>query len=342
MAGPLRLLTRLEAASPNRRQRLAVAVVVAALSAVLVSNTFRGAASYHSDFGIAWFGARAMLEGRDPYPLIGPGREFDIRWHPLYPATAMVAAIPFAALTERLATMAFVATSVFLLAYGITRDGWHLIPLFVTEPFAASARLGQWSILVTAACFLPWLTFLTAGKPQAFLPVLAASRSRAPFLFAGTGGLALLLISLALLPNWPAAWLDAMKSTSHLTPPIMRPGGFLILAVLCKWRRPESWLVLVMACVPQTWGWYNALPLFVVPRTLVESGALATIVTIGALAGALIVPTPTSPDAFYGWVGALLVLTIYLPAVGLILRRPNTGEAFPFRRKFAERSPTGE
>lgn len=224
MAGLVRLFAFLAVASPTRRQRLAVSAIVAALSAVFVANTYKAAPEYHSDFGIAWFGGRAMLDGRDPYQLIGPGREFDIKWAPLYPATAMVAAMPVAALTEELATMGFVAISVFLLAYGITRDGWHLMPLFATEPFASSARLGQWSILVTAAWFLPWLASLTLAKPQAFLPILVASRSRAPFLLASIGGIALLLISLAFLPSWPAAWLDAMKSTSHMSPPIARPG----------------------------------------------------------------------------------------------------------------------
>ncbi len=267
-----------------------------------------------------------MLDGRDPYPLIGPGREFDIRWQPLYPATAMVAAIPFAALTERLATMGFVAVSVFLLAFGMTRDGWHLLPLFATETFASSARLGQWSILVTAALFLPWLAFLTVGKPQAFLPVLAASRTRAPIVSAVIGGVALLLVSLALLPSWPSAWIHAMKSTAHMQPPILHLGGFLILLVLLKWRRPESWLVLAMACMPQSWGWYNTLPVFAVPRTFTESIVLAGIMTIGGLAGTMLIPPLTSVDAFYSWVGALLVITIYLPAVGLILRRPNEGK----------------
>lgn len=322
----LQQLARVSALIPTRRQRVAVAGVAAALSSVLVSSTYHSTPGYHSDFGIAWFGARAMLDGRDPYPLLGPGREFDIRWQPLYPATAMVVAIPFAALTERLATMGFVAISVFLLAYGMTRDGWHLLPLFATETFASSARLGQWSILVTAALFLPWLAFLTVGKPQAFLPVLAASRTRAPIVSAVIGAVTLLLVSLALLPTWPSAWIHAMKSTAHMQPPILHIGGFLILLVLLKWRRPESWLVLAMACMPQSWGWYNTLPLFAVPRTLMESCALAVIVTLGGLAGAMLVPAPTSAEAFYSWVGSLLVVTIYLPVVGLILRRPNEGK----------------
>jgi len=327
MAGLVRLFAFLAAASPTRRQRLAVSAIVAALSAVFVSNTYKAAPEYHSDFGIAWFGGRAMLDGRDPYQVIGPGREFDIKWAPLYPATAMVAGMPFAALTEKLATMGFVAISVFLLAYGITRDGWHLMPLFATEPFASSARLGQWSILVTAAYFLPWLGFLTLAKPQAFLPILVASRSRTPFLFASIGGVALLLISLAFLPSWPAAWLDAMKSTSHMSPPIARPGGFLILLLLFKWRRPETWLVIVMACIPQTWGWYNALPLLAVARTLIESCGLAIVVTIGALAALLVTPTVTSADAFHAWLGSLVVLAVYLPVVVLILLRPNVRSA---------------
>ena len=106
----------------------------------------------------------------------------------------------------------------------------------------------------------------------------------------------------------------------------MRFGGFLVLLVLFRWRRPESWLLLVLACLPQSWGWYGALPVFTIPASLFQSLFLACAATVGSWLGALIVPKPGTAEDLYAWVGSLIVFTIYLPAVILILRRPNVGE----------------
>ena len=194
---------------PGYRARLVSALLIAAAAAWIAFDAFES--QQHSDFGSAWFGAKAMLEGRNPYELIGRGREFE-QWPLLYPAPALVVALPFTLVGEREATIAFVGLSTFLLAYGATRKGWHLLPMFLTDAFVSSAKLGQWSIVFAAAIFFPQLAALSASKPQAALPVVLAATDRKAIVWALAGGLGLVAISLALFPSWPSAWLANVRA----------------------------------------------------------------------------------------------------------------------------------
>jgi hypothetical protein len=108
-------------------------------------------------------------------------------------------------------------------------------------------------------------------------------------------------------------------------PAVTRFGGPLILAVLIKWRRPESWLIAVLALVPQTPAFYSTIPVFTVPANIKESAILAATMMIGTLLGAMFIETPKSLAELNWMMGALQVFTIYLPAVVFILRRPNVG-----------------
>ena len=309
---------------PTRVQRIVFAVVIGVMAALYAWAGFQSG-RIHSDFGMVWFGARALLQHTDPYSLVGPGRAFDYEWPLIYPATALVAAIPFTPLSERLATIVFVALSAGLLAFGITRDGWQRIPIFATVAFITSARLGQWSILFTASIFFAPLSILSCAKPQASLPILAGTTDKRALWFALIGALLLIALSFLLLPGWAASWIAAIQKTSSMEPPIMRIGGPLLLLTLFRWRRPESWLLLTLAVLPQSWGWYNTLPLFVIPKSFGESVLLAAT----ALAGSWFADNalnPQSVDSLTRSVGAVIVFTIYLPAMILILRRSNDVE----------------
>ena len=104
----------------------------------------------------------------------------------------------------------------------------------------------------------------------------------------------------------------------------MRIGGPLLLIALLRWRRPETWLVLTLAVSPQSWGWYGTLPIFTVPRNFGESVFLAATALIGVWYADNVLD-PTSLDSLVAAVGSVIVVTIYLPAVFLILRRKNIG-----------------
>jgi hypothetical protein len=314
--------------APTLRSRLIVAAVVGVVGAYIIYAQYAQYGrlpNFHTDFGMVWYGARAMANGNDPYSLIGPGRAFDYEWPLIYPATALVTVMPIMALSEQVAATIFVAVSSFLLAFGVTRNGWHLLPLFVTEAYANSARLGQWSILLTAFLFFPGVGLVLSAKPQTAIPLLLAAQSRKALVFALIGAVILTGISLALFPRWPLVWIEGVRNARFMDPPITRFGGFLVLLALLRWRRPEAWLIVALACMPQAWGWYNTLPLFTIPATWRESVAMAAVATVGAWIASSPIHPVTSLEALYGWIGTLIVFTAYLPATVLVLRRPNNG-----------------
>jgi hypothetical protein len=280
-----------------------------------------------TDFGLAWFSARAMFAGRDPYLLVGPGMEYFNPYHLYYPATAFVAAMPFAPLSEQAASIAFVALAAFLLVYGLTADGWHRLPLIASAAYMDSVLAAQWTIILTAAVFLPWLGLLAVAKPQTGLPVLAGATSRNAIVAGAIGALALLAVSLFLLPSWPSEWLAQIRSGNPLHAPLINPLGCLVALVLLRWRRPEAWLVFVTAMLPQTFMWYSALALLTVAATYREACALSLISTIGFLLGNLAIYKGISHLGTVAWM--IYIAATFLPAVVVILRRPNEG-AGPF------------
>jgi hypothetical protein len=309
--------------SPSRAQRVVFATVAALAAALFAREQFH-LGRPHSDFGMVWFGARALLGHVDPYALIGPGKAFNYEWPLIYPGPALVAVLPLAALSEQWATTVFVGISTWLLGFGITRDGWYRIPLFTTSAFIASAQLGQWSIFFTAALFITPLVFFSAAKPQAALPILAASTSRRALWIAALGALILVSISFLMFPHWVTSWLKTMSEASHMEPPIVRFGGPLLLITLLRWRRPETWLLLTLAVSPQSWGWYGTLPLFTIPKRFSEAVLLAATALFGAWYADNVL-SPVSLNELVSSVGSVIVFTIYLPAVFLILRRKNEG-----------------
>ena len=323
--------------NPTRGQRLAVALCVATLAACITQLWYERHPGIHSDFALAWFGAGSLLHHVDPYPLVGPGLPYNWQWHLVYPATVFVAAIPFAALTEQVASVVFVWISTLLLAYGMTRQSWHLLPLFVSYSFISSAWLAQWSIIFTAAVFLPWIAFLSIAKPPTALPVVGGSPSMETIKYAAIGGVVLTIASLVLLPGWPREWLALARADSNYHVPITALGGVLVLLVLLRWRRSEAWLVLLVSLMPATSGWYNALVILTIAATYREACVLSLLSTLGVIGGryALLLLGPMSDiDRF---VGAVMIATIYVPAVVVVLRRPNEGEMPAWLRFATER-----
>ena len=297
------------------------------------------------DFGVAWFGARAMLHGENPYSLVGPGLAYEWPWALQYPATAFVSAMPLSFLPEMHAAMVFVFLTTVAFAFGLTADGWYRMPLFFTTSFVAAAAFAQWSILFCAGIVVPAIALLFASKPNLALATLAAEAGPTPSsrparvsTLAIIGGSALLAISLALLPEWPRYWMDAVGRSHQLVPPVLLPWGFVVLLALLRWRRWEARLILALAFVPQTTYWYEALPLFLIPRNLAESILLALIASTGMLIEQYAL-SPTGEVEHYRQIGTLMVLVIYLPATIMILRRPNTGER-PVWLRFASRINT--
>jgi hypothetical protein len=305
---------------PTRRQRFIVALVVTLISTATLYASFVQDPARKTDFGLSWFSARAMVQHRDPYSIVGPGREYFNAYPLYYPATAFVAATPFSVLPENLAALTFVAVSVFLLMWGMTADSWHRLPLVVSASFMDSVLAAQWTIVLTAALFLPWLAALMAAKPQSGLPVVAAGNRKTLFA-AAIGAVILVLVSFLFLPHWPRAWLANLSSSTALRPPLFNPVGMFVVLVLLRWRRPEAWLVFLMACLPQTFMWYSALALLAVGATYREASMLSLISTTGFLLGNLAIYKGVSHLGRVAWM--IYIASTFIPPVIVILRRRN-------------------
>jgi hypothetical protein len=311
---------------PTIRARILVAIAIATAAASLTYIEHLRMPGHPADFGIVWFGARALLHGANPYGLVGPSLVYDWEWRELYPATAMVAAMPLAILPQLAAAVTFVWISSALLAYAITVDGWYRLPLFLSSAFIFAARSGQWSPLMTAALCIPSLAWVFAAKPNFALALIVSTRSKRAIMIAIGGGAVLLLISLFLLPRWPALWISTLRTAHHISAPIVRLGGVFILLALLRWRRAEARLIVALACMPQTTHWYDSLPLLLVPATFRQSLILSFVSSAGFLFERFIV-AGQKEIPFNHDVGALMVALMYLPATIMVLRRPNVSES---------------
>jgi len=277
--------------------------------------------SHPSDFAQLWYGARALLAGENPYDVVGPGRAFPWPFPLLYPLTALVAAVPFAAIPLRFANVLWVACGTAILAWGVSREGLWTPKLwvFASWSYFAAVHLAQWSPVLTAAAFVPWAGFALAAKPTLGAALFVAYPNRRSLISA----LVLVLTSIVVFPSWPFSWIQALHGTSHMSAPVahLSVGGPLILLSLLKWRRPEARLLAALACVPQTTLVYEAVPLFLVVNRWYEGLALSI---LSFVVGWWPVPAQASDYNLSLWVtGDVMVLSLYLPCVLFVLTRPN-------------------
>jgi hypothetical protein len=315
------------ARKPSLRLRLVIAVALATAAAFLSYLEPLRKGGHVIDFDMVRFGAKTLIERGDPYPLVGPGRPYNQGFPLLYPATALVVALPFGLMSAQAAAIVFMWLSVFALAFAITADGLYRMPLFFSSAFVIAARRGQWSPLLTAAMLLPGLAWVYVCKPNIGIALFASSSTWRAVKTAIVGGTIILILSLILLPSWPREWLDAVATARYTPLPITRRFGFLIALALLRWRRPEARLLLALACVPHTPAWYDVLPLLLIPSSLRESLILSFVVSCGFIYELISPVTATSIAGVYHRVGNDLVLFAYLPALIMILRRPNEGGA---------------
>ena len=313
-----------EERQPSRRARVLVALAIGVCSVGLLL-VYRMHSARPSDFDQVWFVARAIWSGRNPYDLIGPGREFQWGWPLYYPATALVLMSPLALLPVALARCLFVGASAALLAYGVTRISWVRLPLFGSCAFMVAAVAAQWSPLMTAALCMPALAWIVSAKPNIGFALFAADPSLKVIYRAALGTIVLALIALLLLPSWPGNWMTITRAAPHFTVPLLHRGGFLLALVLLRWRRPEARLLAALAVLPQNMVIYATLPLFLIPRTFRQALLLAALNNLAFIVGLLLIsPHPRSVAENY-YAGDLLVALCYIPALVMVLMRPNEG-----------------
>ena len=280
----------------------------------------------HQDFGQLWFAGRALLKGQNPYDVIGVGKPFEWFWPWYYPLPAAFVGMVFAPFSEQAAIGLFSGLSATAFAWALTEQGFApLLAFLSTCTWLALAR-GQGAPLLASALVLTPLSVLLVAKPTIGAAIFVAR----PSWWAVGGGLALLLAAFLVQPHWPADWIAALNSPAVAPgfraphrPPISFPGGLLVLAALCRWRRVEARLLIAMACVPQTTMPHEVVPLFLVARGWIESGLLLAL-SQAMIAWVVHFHAPTLAEGISAY-GPAFVWFMYLPCLVMVLRRPNEG-----------------
>jgi hypothetical protein len=226
-----------------------------------------------------------------------------------YPLTAAFFGLPLTWLPPELAGGLFYGISSALLAFGVSRHGYHRLLIFLAYPYWAGLLAVQWSTLIVASAFFPLLLPATMAKPQIGLPVVLTHLSRRGILAC----LLVALLSLAIMPGWPILWLGQLKYYEHFIPLLVLPGPLLILA-LWRYRDKDAWLLILAAIMPQRW-FFDGLILWLIPKSRRE-----ILYTVALSWGAGIWRWNHVPHSF-AEVGRFAVIFIYLPMLAVVLLR---------------------
>lgn len=311
---------------PSRTRRGIVAAAIGIIAGIVAAAQMspEPPALQAFDFTYPWMAARALLSGANPYAAVrnAPmpfGSEFS------YPLPAAMIAVPLAWLPVRVAGSCFVAFGVAILAFALARNGFNRLILLASAPLYQAIRSVQWSPLITGAALLPCGLWLGVVKPNLFLGLAAFRWKDHRALLVGVIGAALLcLVSIAAMPSWPTEWVRALRSTGasplQYRLPIASPLGAPLVLVLLRWRTAEAWMILTMACVPQSGFFYDQLPLLLVARSRRET-LFASACSV--MAFALAFPLRAIPDLAVrsSEIMPYVIAGVYWPAVLIVLVR---------------------
>lgn len=308
--------------TPSRRSRIVVALLIALIAGAAAA----GAAArtigtpVPGDFEFWWRATRIWVDGGNPYVGVPNTAAWPLPDPLFYPMPALVLAWPLHALSLPAAAGVFMAVSSGLLAWALTASGWWRLWLLASAPFAMAVKLGQWTPLLTAGAILPVAGIALAAKPTLGAALALYRLDLRMMAIAALFGLATLLLR----PTWPMEWLANLQHVATHPPPIATPLGFVLVLALLRWRQPEARLLFALACVPQLLFFADQLAVGLVARTRSELTTLVAL-QLGAWLGwwAWIGPG----DAYVDAAAPFVMLGVYLPALVVVLRRPNSSAA---------------
>jgi hypothetical protein len=303
---------------PSRAWRAKVSLAAGIVAGLFVVALYaRQQVGVISDWDPTWVATTALLRGESPYAAI------QVPPWPnwlLYPLPALLVTAPFTYIPLPLARGIFAAVGTAAFTYVITRRHRWTLYFLISGAMLWSWAVVQWAPLMIAAVLTPSLSWLLAVKPTMGFALWTAWPNRVAVL----GGLLFVGISLLVWPGWVPEWLASVAKTPH-EPHLLRPGGFLLLLGLVRWRRPEGRLLAALSLVPQTTALYETLPLALLCRNRPEAAGFASLTMVAHLLYQLGPQGPWPVGAEYQW--WVLLALVYLPAIALVLRRPNEAQS---------------
>lgn len=330
------------ASAPRRRARIAAAVLIGCAAVAIDLALWAAGISRYTDFDQIWIAARALLGGRDPYSAVA----VSFHWPLFYPLTAVISTLPFAALPKVLAGPVFVGVSFSILAYGMTARAWWPLIALLSYPAFDAAQSAQWSPVLTAVAFFPWLSWIALSKPTSGGAIVGAyaidSMQSKVLRVCALVGVGIIVISFLVWPHWLAEWVATVRQSRHFVPLVLRPGGFLLLAALLRWRRSEARLLAFLSVVPATASPYEALPLLLLISTRREAFAFSWLSIAAVPWLAVAIGNSANTGVFVAAIAhnaVVLMLALYLPALVMVLRRPNEGTAPEWLERLLARAP---
>lgn len=283
---------------PSIRGRFVAAILIGLITGIACYVMQISEGGGLSDFRQAIWLVRDLLQGKDPY---------DYKFHAMfvpYPLPAALFALPFYPFSQPIGTSLFVGLTSVLLAFGLTREGYERLALFLCGPYWIAVFLVQWSPLIAASAFFSWLAPVVLVKPQIALPVLVTHLNRRRIIAIVVVG----LVSLAVMPTWPFRWLGGIVEYQKLFPLFTWPGMFLLLALLC-YRDRDVWMLLIGAILPQR-AMYDLTWLWLIPRSLRGLLITSAVSWLFTIAPYLIVKQPAEILAVGAYVPMLVVILL--------------------------------
>ncbi len=263
------------------------------------------------DWRYFWAAGHALVTGANPYAAAQAAGPFPL----FYPGPAVLILAPFGLLPLRLGWLLWAAAGGLAYGWAARVYGRGLWVGLLSASFAEAILFGQWSPLLVGAAVIPALGCVLAAKPT----IGSALFALRPHRYALIGALSLTVLSFVVLPSWPLDWLRALRQTNHV-PPVLRPGGFLLLLAFLKWRTPEGRMLGLLALVPQTTGLYETLPLFLLARNRWEGYGLAVLSYVVAFGqGGWDYRLSIGAEMASRW--PVIFLGLWLPALRLVLTR---------------------
>ena len=291
-----------ESGMPSLRWRIAVSTLIGGASGAFCFFLMKRTHMVAGDFIWAIHLAQQRLAERNPYD----------ETMQLYPFTAALFGLPFVRVAPEVGAGSFYGLSSALLAFGLTRHGYHRLLVFLAYPYWIGMLFVQWSPLIAASAFFPFFLPATMAKPQVGIPVFVSR-------FSITGLCACVCVAAATLiamPRWPMLWMGEFRNYPHFYAILVIPGPIILLALL-RYRDRNAVLLLVSACMPQRW-FYDTFTLWLIPDTRREILITVTLSWFCGIWRWYHVPHTETE------VGRWIVCCIYLPMLAIVLLRSQT------------------